>query len=151
MLFNNAATFIEEGYRTARKYGGAFISISQGINDFYKNPTTIACLESSDWTLLLAQKKDSIKQLAKSDRLPGGEDAVKLVRKLKTVKGYYSECAISGPAGVYTVRLTPDPFKEMLFTTNPDDVVERQALMAQGLSQVEALQEQVRIRTEQKR
>ncbi len=151
LSYGNAATFIEEGYRTARKYGGAFVSISQGINDFYKNPTTIACLESSDWTLLLAQKKESIKQLAKSDRLPGGEDAVKLVRKLKTVKGYYSECAISGPAGIYTVRLTPDPFKEMLFTTNPDDVAERQALMAQGLSQIEALQEQVRIRKEQNR
>ena len=145
----NAASFIEEGYRTARKYGGSFVSISQGINDFYKNPTTRACLESSDWTLLLAQKKESIDQLAKTDRLPGGKDAIKLIRNLKTVRGYYSECAIIGPNGIATARLVPDKFKEMLLTTNDADVAEHQALMDQGLDLVEALEVQAQRRKEQ--
>ncbi len=146
LSYGNAATFIEEGYRTARKYGGAFGSITQGINDFYKSATTRACLESSDWTLLLAQKKESIDQLLKSDRLPGGESSIKLVRKLRTLKGYYSECAIIGPSGIATARLVPDKYKEMVFTTHPDDVAEFQSLIASGLSDVEALEEQVRRR-----
>jgi conjugal transfer ATP-binding protein TraC len=146
LSYGNAATFIEEGYRTVRKYGGAYGAISQGVNDYYKSPSTLACLENADWTLLLAQKRESIDQLAKSDRLPGGEESIKLIRKLRTIKGYYSECAIIGPSGIATARLAPDKFKEMVFTTHPDDVAEFQALLAQGLSDVEALEEQVRRR-----
>ena len=144
----NAAQFIEEGYRTARKYNGAFVSISQGMNDFYKNATTRACLESSDWTVLLAQKEESIKQLANSDRLPGGKSGIKLIRKLKTLKGLFSEAAIIGPNGLVTVRLITDLFTEMLFSTNPNDVAERQELMARGLSLAEAIAEMVRRRTQ---
>ena len=137
----DAATFVEEGYRTARKYGSAFISITQGINDFYGNPTTQACLENSDWTVLLAQKDESIKQLSKSDRLPGGQESINIIRHLKTVKGAFSECAIISPQGLTPARLIIDKFSEMLFTTNNDDVVERQALQQQGLSLVEALEQ----------
>ena len=110
------------------------------------NPTTRACLENSDWTLLLAQKDESIKQLANSDRLPGGKESIKLIRKLKMVQGLYSSCAIISPEGLTTVRLIIDKFSEMLFTTNDDEVAERQALMNQGLPLIEALEHQVKLR-----
>ena len=140
LSYGNAAQFVEEGYRTARKYHGAFVSITQGIPDYYKSPTTQACLENSDWTLLLAQKDESIKQLANMDRLPGGEDAIKLIKKLRMVKGLYSSCAIISPQGLTVVRLIIDKFSEMLFTTNAMEVAERQTLMNQGMSLVEALE-----------
>ncbi len=136
----NASTFVEEGYRTARKYNGAFVTITQGVNDYYRNPTTQACLENSDWTLLLAQRDESIKQLAKSDRLPGGEESIKLIRKLRLMKGLYSSCAVIGPGGLTVARLIVDKFSEMLFTTNSNEIAERQALMASGLSMSEAIE-----------
>jgi conjugal transfer ATP-binding protein TraC len=149
LSYGNAATFVEEGYRTARKYGGSFVAISQGINDFYKNPTTLACLENSDQTLLLAQKEESIKQLANSDRLPGGKESIPLIRKLKMVKGLYSSCASINPEGMAVVRLIVDKFSEMLFTTNDVEVGERQDLLGQGLPLMEALEYQVKLREEQ--
>ena len=151
LSYGNAATFVEEGYRTARKYGGAFVAISQGVNDFYKNPTTLACLENSDWTLLLAQKEESIKQLANSDRLPGGKSNLSLIRKLRMVKGLYSSASIISPQGLIVVRLVIDKFSEMLFTTNDKEVGERQELLSRGLSLMEALEHQVTLREQESR
>lgn len=140
LSYGNAADFVNEGYRTVRKYGGSFISITQGIADYYKSPTIQACLDSSDFTLLLAQKDDSIKQLANIDRLPGGKESIKLIRKLRMVKGLYSSCAIISPQGLSVARLIVDTFSEMLFTTNNTEVAERQNLMSQGMTLIEALE-----------
>ncbi len=140
LSYGNASTFVEEGYRTARKYGGSFVTITQGVNDYYKSPTTQACLENSDWTVLLAQKEESIKQLSNMDRLPGGKESLKLIRKLRMVKGLYSACAIISPMGLSTERLIIDRFSEMLFTTHDEEVGQRHDLMNQGMSQVEAIE-----------
>jgi len=64
----NAGSFIEEGYRTARKYEGAFLTVTQGVNDYYKSGTAQAAFENSDWVFLLRQKKESLMQLQKSGR-----------------------------------------------------------------------------------
>ncbi len=149
LSYGNAAEFVVEGYRTVRKYGGAMVTITQGINDYYKSPTTQACLENSDWTLLLAQKDESIKQLSNSDRLPGGKESIKLIRKLRMVKGLYSACAIISPQGLTVARLIIDKFSEMLFTTNAIEVAERQALMKQGYSLNEALEQMEQNRREE--
>ncbi|NNE63595.1 MAG: type IV secretion system protein TraC, partial [Gammaproteobacteria bacterium] len=149
LSYGNAAEFVVEGYRTVRKYGGAMVTITQGINDYYKSPTTQACLENSDWTLLLAQKDESIKQLSNSDRLPGGKESIKLIRKLRMVKGLYSACAIISPQGLTVARLIIDKFSEMLFTTNATEVAERQALMRQGYTLNEALEQMEHNRREE--
>lgn len=151
LSYGDAATFVEEGYRTARKYGGAFVSITQGVNDFYRNPTTLACLENSDWTLLLAQKEESLQQLAKLDRLPGGQEGIKLIRKLHMIQGLYSSGAIISPEGITVIRLIIDKFSEMLFTTHADEVAERQQLLSQGMPLIDALEYQVKLREEPRR
>ena len=54
------AEFIEAGYRRARKYKGAFMSATQGVDDYYRNPAAKAALDNSDWMFLLRQKPESI-------------------------------------------------------------------------------------------
>lgn len=40
----SVAKFIETGYRRARRYNANFVTITQSINDYFKNPTAIAAV-----------------------------------------------------------------------------------------------------------
>ena len=68
------AEFIEAGYRRARKYKGAFMSATQGVDDYYRNPAAKAALDNSDWMFLLRQKPESIEMM---DKLGQGANVTK--------------------------------------------------------------------------
>lgn len=50
-----ASQFIEEGYRTARKFTGSFCSVTQGVEDYYKTKDSLAAYNNSDIHILLRQ------------------------------------------------------------------------------------------------
>ena len=137
----NAGTFIEEGYRTARKYEGAFLTVTQGINDYYKSGTAQAAFENSDWVFLLRQKKESLIQLQKSGRFVIEESEMKLLRSIHTVHGKYSEVAIYSPEGMAIGRLIVDPFTEKLYSTKGTEFDAIQKMVRQGLTLTEAVEQ----------
>ncbi|WP_338728985.1 type IV secretion system protein TraC (plasmid) [Shewanella baltica] len=47
--------FINEGYRTVRKFGGSFATVTQGMKDFFANAEAEAALNSSDIHITLRQ------------------------------------------------------------------------------------------------
>jgi conjugal transfer ATP-binding protein TraC len=61
----SSGSFIEAGYRRARKYGGAFGTITQSVDDYYKNEATKAAINNADWLFLLRQKAENIERLGK--------------------------------------------------------------------------------------
>nr|WP_247654642.1 ATP-binding protein [Cereibacter sphaeroides] len=65
------ARFIEGVVRRARKYTGALITGTQSIDDYYNNVAATVCLQNSDWTVLLAQKAETIDRLVQDRRLSG--------------------------------------------------------------------------------
>jgi conjugal transfer ATP-binding protein TraC len=134
-----AGEFIEVGYRVVRKHGGAFVTIVQGINDYYKSETARAALENADWMFLLRQKKESIDQLEKSDRLSMTDHMKKALRSVKTVKKQYSEIMIYGPGGWSIGRLVVDPFSEKLYSTESEEFEAIRAMMKNGKTLVEAI------------
>ena len=135
----NSGKFIEVGYRRARKYGGAFGTLTQSVMDYYKNPASQAALENSDWLFLLKQKKESIEQLDRGGKLKLDEATKRVVMSLKTEQGLYSEIYISCPMGTGIGRLIVDPFTLLAYSTDPTDWKDIQRHRDAGLGVTEAI------------
>lgn len=115
-------TFIEGMARRARKYCGNIVTGTQSVNDYYKNPATLAAWENTDWKILLAQNPESIELLIKSDRIVMTEALREALKSLRTVKGQYSEAVLYGPGGVWAlVKIIFDPYSILVYSSSPDD------------------------------
>jgi len=121
----NTALFIESGYRRFRKYKGAAITITQSIEDFYKNDVTRAIARNSNFWLLLAQTPEAIEASVKHGFISLDDYQKEVLKSLHTLKGLYSEIFFrvidTGEFGIG--RLFPDPFSYYTFTTEPDDLM----------------------------
>lgn len=128
------AEFIEAGYRRARKYKGAFMSATQGVDDYYRNPAAKAALDNSDWMFLLRQKPESIEMMDKLGQLTMDDAMKRLLQSLRTEHGAYSEVFIHSPAGNGVGRLIVDPYSLLLFSSRAEDFSAINAKRAEGLS-----------------
>ena len=119
------ADFLETGFRRFRKYNGAGIVITQSVLDLYGTPTGVAIAENSPNMLLLGQKASSIEEVKKDKRLPLENDgAYNLLKTVRTESGHYSEIFVLSDRGAGIGRLIVDPFRVLLYSTNPKDVYE---------------------------
>lgn len=135
-----SSTFIEAGYRRARKYGGAFGTITQSVEDYYKNEATKAAIQNADWLFLLRQKPESIDRLGKEGKLHVDEWMKRQLSSVATEHGYYSEIFVHGPMGSGVGRLILDPFSMLLYSTRAEDFQAIKALTDQGMSVTEAIE-----------
>jgi conjugal transfer ATP-binding protein TraC len=133
------AEFIEAGYRRARKYKGAFMSATQGVDDYYRNPAAKAALDNSDWMFLLRQKPESIEQMDKLGQLTMDDAMKRLLQSLRTEHGAYSELFIHSPAGNGIGRLIVDPYSLLLFSSRAEDFNAIGAKRAAGMNVSQAI------------
>ncbi len=135
-----SADFIEHGYRRARKYNGAFLSAAQSIGDFHANPSALAALENSDWSMLLRQKAERIAQLAEENRLVLGDGERDMLLSLHTRQGLFSEILIRSEMGSGVGRLIVDPFARLLYSSRPQDYQAVQSLVSEGVPLAQAIE-----------
>jgi conjugal transfer ATP-binding protein TraC len=117
----SSGNFIEAGYRRARKYGGAFGTITQSVDDYYKTEATKATINNADWLFLLRQKPENIDRLGKEGKLTIDEWMKRQLSSITTDHGNYSEIFVHSPMGSGVGRLLLDPFSMMLFSTRAED------------------------------
>ena len=141
------AEFIEAGYRRARKYRGAFMSATQGIDDYYRNPAAKAALDNSDWMFLLRQKPESIEMMDKLGQLTMDDAMKRLLQSLRTEHGAFSEVFIHSPVGSGIGRLIVDPYSLLLFSSRAEDFNAINAKRAAGLTVSEAIDAVLRERS----
>lgn len=134
-----AEKFIGTGYRQARKYFSNFITSMQGINDYFKNETTIAMYENSDIKIILGQNPETIDQLKKSERLSMDAFTERLYKSLRKTDDY-SECVIKMPSGLSVHRILLDPFSRVLFSSKAEEYNAVCELQKQGKSLIEAIE-----------
>ena len=139
----NSDQFVGAGYRTVRKYGGFFMTVTQGIDDYYESSSSRAALACSDWVLLLRQKPESLAAASDNKRIFVDEQARDLLMSVDTVQGKYSEIAIRGPGGLSIGRLIVDRFTEKLYSTQAQEFQYVQDRVAAGRTIDQAVEELV--------
>lgn len=135
-----SGSFIEAGYRRARKYGGAFGTITQSVDDYYKNEATKAAINNADWLFLLRQKPENIERLGKEGKLSLDEWLKRQLTSVSTEHGHFSEIYIHSPMGSGLGRLLLDPFSMLVYSTRAEDYEAIKRLREQGLSVSEAIE-----------
>ena len=133
------AKFIEGVVRRARKYTGALITGTQSIDDYYNNVAATVCLQNSDWTVLLAQKPETIDRLASDNRLSVSPHIAGQLKSLRSVRGHFSEMGVKGPTGWVFGRLLLDPFSLAVYSSKGSTVEKINRLRNQGYDTVEAI------------
>lgn len=134
------ADMVEEGYRRARKYRGAFgivlqsaldLKLLKGLGDVAK--------ANAQWRYYLESKMYN--EAAKTDALPGIDDGfpLKLLNSVKNARPNYGELFIDSPLGMGVARLCVDPWRYWVNTSDGKDVAAFEALLKQGVEPVEAL------------
>jgi conjugal transfer ATP-binding protein TraC len=121
LMNGTSGGFIESGYRRARKYNGAFVTGTQGVDDYYRNEAATAALNNADWMFMLRQKPESVLALEKNSRLALTEGMRGMLNTLHTEAGAYSEVFVHCPVGHGIGRLVLDPYSLLLVSSKAED------------------------------
>ncbi|MCU6593575.1 ATP-binding protein, partial [Klebsiella pneumoniae] len=139
LLKGNIGEFIEKGYRRFRKYKGAAITITQSINDIYKDGVGKAIADNSAFMLLLGQGESAINEAQAGKRLALDDAGYRFLKTVRSSSGVYSEVFVISKSGQGISRLIVDPFSLLLYSTNPDDVSEIKRKKETGLTTEQAI------------
>ncbi|GAD89948.1 conjugal transfer protein TraC [Vibrio halioticoli NBRC 102217] len=123
LLANSKAVeaFIEKGFRRFRKYNGNGTLVTQGIGDTQKTDAGKAISENAANTFILAQKTSAITQAEKDDLMSLPPAGYRMLRKVSTEAGHYSEIFFNTSTGMGVGRLIVDPFRNLMYSSNPKD------------------------------
>jgi conjugal transfer ATP-binding protein TraC len=139
LMNGTSGGFIEAGYRRARKYNGAFVTGTQGVDDYYRNEAATAALNNADWMFMLRQKPESLLALEKNNRLALSAGMRTMLETLHTEAGAYSEVFVHSPVGHGIGRLVLDPYSLLLASTRAEDFHAIREKTGAGLNVDEAI------------
>lgn len=112
--------FIEEVFRTFRKYNSSAIAISQDMSDFSKSKIASAIMPncSTKWLLL----QNQVDETRMKEMLNLNENEVSLVRSLCQEKGRFSEAFLMTGSDHAVVVIESTPLEYWIATTDPKDL-----------------------------
>ena len=140
LLKNDAGlVFIEEVFRTFRKYYASAIAISQDIDDFAKSKIAGAILPNCSIKWVLMQQ--GIDPVRVKEALDLNDNEVGLVKSLKQEKGVYSEAFLMAQNDHCVAVIESTPLEYWIATTDPKDLalIDKESRAAKSLSAVEVL------------
>ena len=132
--------FMEEVFRTFRKYNASAIAISQDLNDFLSSKISSALLPNCSVKWVLMQSQSDFTKMREALGLNDNE--VSLIQSLHQEKGKYSEAfLLAGPDRRTVVVIEPTPLELWIATTDPKDLtlIEKTKYENPSLTQLEIL------------
>lgn len=133
------AEMIDEGYRRARKYGGAFGLVMQSIMDTQlMGKAGKVALSNAAYKFMLSSKSNQYTQASDAKIIEYEGFALNLLNSLKNNKPHYSEVFIEAPQGNGVARLVVDPFRYLINTTEAHEVAIFNDQLKRGATPLEA-------------
>jgi conjugal transfer ATP-binding protein TraC len=132
--------FIEEIFRTVRKYFCSAIAISQDLLDFLNSKIATALLPNCSIKWILMQSQNDFTKM--KEALGLNDNEVALIQSLRQEKGEYSEAFLLAGSERRTVAvIEPTPLELWIATTDPRDLsmIEKTKIENPDLSQIEVL------------
>lgn len=136
-----AANFIEKGFRTARKHNGAFLTITQKINDFYASSEAQAAWSCAENKIIMRQNEKSFKDFLSEheDYFDAYQQA--LIKNFKpSATSGFSEFMVQQGSATSFHRLFLDPFSRIMFSSKAEEHQAVKELTQSGLRIEQAIQ-----------
>lgn len=134
-----AGPFIEGFARRCRKEGGALITGTQSLEDYQRTAGGRACIQNSEWNIILKLKPESVDSFSSDGILRATEPELELIRSLFTSQGEYSEAYVRGAGTKFIGRLVLDPYSLTLYSTKPEVLDAVEQLVGAGHSAKDAV------------
>lgn len=116
-----AANFITKGFRTGRKHKASFVTITQGIADYYDFPEARAAWENSAMKLIFLQEQDSLLEHQKKHET-FSEYEINLLNAFPKAKSAGFSQVLLRANGISSVhRLFVDPYTLVMLSSDGDD------------------------------
>lgn len=146
MSAGNAGSFIEKGYRRARKHRGAFVTATQSIADYRQSPTAEAAWRCADTRIFLRQDKDAVDAMIASGHFSPTPWLREAITSVTTIAGAWSEMVVQvGGQPPAIGRLVLDPVSRVTYSTLPAEFEAVQRRVAAGMSWAGAILDVARL------
>ncbi|MBS1983081.1 MAG: ATP-binding protein [Bdellovibrionales bacterium] len=119
---DSGLVFIEEVFRTFRKYRASAIAISQDMDDFAKSKIASAILPNCSVKWCLTQGQIDYGRL--QETLSLNDNEVALVKSLRQEKGFFSEAFLVANDNHTVAVIESTPLEYWIATTDPKDLAE---------------------------
>ena len=132
--------FINEGYRTVRKFGGSFATVTQGVKDFFANAEAEAALNSSDIHMTLRQGDGFNDFLATHpDHFSAFEQS--MIKSFPRANEAGHSCVMLKAGGKVSFhRVFADPWSRAMLSTEPNEFEHCETLIHQGVPLLDAIE-----------
>lgn len=121
--------FAVELSRKVRKAGGAFMPVTQGIDDYYINNKMKGIISNSAWQFFLKTTDVSIDQAARDGNLGLSTFGISLLKSVDKKDGLYGEVAIKHNDKMQISRYRVDGISHYIFTTSKTDKARIEKIM----------------------
>ena len=134
-----AANFITKGFRTGRRHKASFVTITQGIDDYYEFSEARAAWENSALKLIFLQEQAALLEHQKQHETFTEYEVNLLTAFPKAKDAGFSQVLLRANGISSFHRLFVDPFTRVLLSSDGDDYQAVLNYVALGLAFVEAV------------
>lgn len=134
-----AANFMIKGFRTGRRHKASFVTITQGIADYYEFIEARAAWENSALKLIFLQEQESLMKHQKEHETFSDYELHLLTAFPKAKEAGFSQVLLRSNGISSFHRLFVDPFTRVLLSSDGDDYQAVLNYVKQGMAFIDAV------------